>query len=267
MNAGVLGVGRVGRSALATLGAVGAWSRLGAAACGWAAVGPWRSRVIGWRLFSAQMARVGAESAPLIFLVSALIGIILILQGAATLEDYGQLSLAPRMVAMGLVRELGPLLTALILAGRVGAAFTAEIGTMVVSEEVQALDTMGVSPVAYLVAPRLVACLCMLPCVTLCADAVGMLGGFVISVTQLGLSVTTYVEETAAGIRLQDLVLGEVKAVVFGWIIAVTACWRALSVRGAADEVGRATMQSVVSAMVLIIVANSIFATVVNAWA
>jgi phospholipid/cholesterol/gamma-HCH transport system permease protein len=266
VNAPAVAVGRLGAGVLGAFGVVGAWTRLGVQACGWAVVGPWRSRVIGPRLFTSQMARVGAQSAPLIFLVSALIGIILILQSATTLDEYGQLALAPRMVAMGLVRELGPLLTALILAGRVGAAFTAEIGTMVVSEEVQALETMGVPPVGYLVAPRLIACLTMVPCITLCADAVGILGGFVISVTQLGLGATTYFEETALGLRMQDLVLGEVKAVVFGWIIAVTACYRALRVRGAADEVGRATMQSVVSAMVLIIVANSIFATVVNAW-
>jgi phospholipid/cholesterol/gamma-HCH transport system permease protein len=262
----VVAVGRLGGGALQVLGTVGAWTRLGCSACGWAVAGPFRSRVIGVRLFTQQMERVGVQSAPLIFLVSALIGMILILQMATTLDEFGQLALAPRMVAIGVVRELGPLLTALILAGRVGAAFTAEIGTMVVSEEVQALETMGVSPVGYLVAPRLVACLTMVPCIVLCADAVAILGGFAISVTQLGLSVTTFLEETARGLTMRDLVLGEVKAVVFGWIIAVTACYRALRVRGAADEVGRATMQSVVSAMVLIIVANSIFATVVNAW-
>ncbi len=266
MSRAVVAVGRLGGGVLQVLRTVGAWTRLGFSACGWAVTGPFRSRVIGVRLFTQQMERVGVQSAPLIFLVSALIGMILILQMATTLDEFGQISLAPRMVAIGVVRELGPLLTALILAGRVGAAFTAEIGTMVVSEEVLALETMGVPPVGYLVAPRLVACLTMVPCIVLCADAVAILGGFAISVTQLGLSATTYLEETIRGITMRDLVLGEVKAVVFGWIIAVTACYRALRVRGAADEVGRATMQSVVSAMVLIIVANSIFAAVVNAW-
>ena len=136
---------------------VGAWSRLGVSACGWAIVGPIRSRVIGYRLFTAQMERVGVQSAPLIFLVSALIGVILVLQTATTLREYGQITLVPRMVAISLVRELGPLLTALILAGRVGAAFTAEIGTMVVTEQVDALRTMAVDPVEYLVVPRIIA--------------------------------------------------------------------------------------------------------------
>jgi phospholipid/cholesterol/gamma-HCH transport system permease protein len=266
VNPAARALGTIGGRVLGLLGMVGAWSHLGVSACGWAIVGPFRSRVIGVRLFTAQMERVGVQSAPLIFLVSALIGIILVLQTATTLREYGQLTLVPRMVAISLVRELGPLLTALILAGRVGAAFTAEIGTMKVSEEVQALDTMGVPPVGYLVAPRVVACLLMVPCITLCAEAVGIFGGYLISVTQLGLPTRTYIDETAAGLYARDLIVGMIKAVTFGWIIAVTACYRALTVRGAADEVGRATMQSVVTAMVLIIVANSMFAAVVNAW-
>jgi phospholipid/cholesterol/gamma-HCH transport system permease protein len=266
VNLAARALGHFGGRVLGVLAMVGAWSRLGVSACGWAVVGPIRSRVIGYRLFTAQMERVGVQSAPLIFLVSALIGVILVLQTATTLREYGQITLVPRMVAISLVRELGPLLTALILAGRVGAAFTAEIGTMKVSEEVQALDTMGISPVGYLVAPRVVACLLMIPCITLCAEAVGILGGYLISVTQLGIPSITYFNETAAGVSARDLIVGMIKAVTFGWIIAVTACYRALTVRGAADEVGKATMQSVVTAMVLIIVANSIFAAVVNVW-
>ena len=266
MSAITIGLGRVGGGTLRGFGTIGSMLRLWVRALWWAAVGPFRSRVLSLRLVTVQMERVGVHSAPLTCLVAALIGVILVLQTATTLREYGQLQMVPQMVAVSLVRELGPLLTALILAGRVGAAFTAEIGTMVVAEEVQALETMGVPPVAYLVAPRLVACITMVPCLTLCADAVGMLGGYVMAATQLGIDHKMYLDSTAAGLQWRDLIVGEAKAVVFGSIIAITACHRALRVGGSADEVGRATMQSVVLAMVLIIAANSVFAAVVNAW-
>ncbi len=260
------GVGRLGGAAIAAIGHAGALSRLAAEATVWAATGPFRSRVLTYRLGTEQCYRVGVQSVPLVMLVALLIGVILVLQTAVTLRTYGQLELVPGLVAVSLTRELGPLLTALILAGRVGAAFTAELGTMVVAEEVLALETMGVRPVGYLVAPRLLACLAMTPCLTLCADLVGLAGGFATCKLEFGMSLGTYVEQTRRFLLARDLVVGEGKSLVFGAIIALAGCYRALIVRGGADEVGRATMQSVVAAMVSIIVADSVFTAIVNAW-
>jgi phospholipid/cholesterol/gamma-HCH transport system permease protein len=154
---------------------------------------------------------------------------------------------------------LGPLLTAIVITGRVGAAYTAELGTMKVSEEILALEVMAVNPVGYLVAPRCLALLLMLPCLTVFADVMGLVGGFVIGSLVYHVSPASYLHTTLSWLGLADIGAGLLKSVVFAVIIGIVGCYRALVVEGGPEGVGQATMVSVVTTIVLIIVADGVF--------
>jgi len=156
-------------------------------------------------------------------------------------------------------RELGPLLTAILITGRVGAAFTAELGTMKVAEEILALEVMAVHPIGFLVAPRFLALLLMLPCLTLVADAAGLLGGFATGTIAYHISAASYIDTTLRWLLFRDVLSGLLKSVVFAVIVTMVGCYRALIVEGGPEGVGHATMGAVVTAIVLIIVADGIF--------
>jgi phospholipid/cholesterol/gamma-HCH transport system permease protein len=228
----------------------------------WMVIKPLQGKPLRVKAIFAQMDEVGVKSLPIVFLVSFFIGIILVLQTAYQLEKFGAINYAASLASVALTRELGPLLTAIVVAGRVSAAFTAELGTMLVTEEILALEVMAIPPVAYLVVPRFVALLVMLPCLTVLADLVGMIGGYVIGTTAVGIRPSLYIDTTLEAMLLKDILTGLVKSAVFAVIVAMVGCYMAFVVKGGAEGVGRATMISVVTSLILIILADCFFTTV-----
>ena len=208
------------------------------------------------RAVLAQVYRAGNESLALVCLISVLVGMILALQSAHQLRALGVLSLVADLVAVSVVRELAPLLTAILVAGRVGSAVAAELGTMKVSEEIDALHVMGIDPIGFLVVPRLLGLLVAVPCLTLFADLVGILGGCLVGVGVLGMGAEGYLQDSIAALSPEDFWGGIIKAVVFGGLIALVSCHRGLRTRGGATEVGRSTTAAVVGSIVLVIVAD-----------
>jgi phospholipid/cholesterol/gamma-HCH transport system permease protein len=194
--------------------------------------------------------------------VSFVIGIILVLQTAYQLSKFGALNYAASLAAVALTREMAPLLTAIVVAGRVSAAFTAELGTMLVTEEIMALEVMAINPVAYLVVPRFIAMLVMLPCLTVLADLIGMIGGYAVGTTAIGIRSTLYIDNTIHALLLKDIMTGLVKSFVFAGIIAMVGCYMAFVVKGGAEGVGKSTMISVVTSLITIILADCFFTTV-----
>jgi phospholipid/cholesterol/gamma-HCH transport system permease protein len=215
-----------------------------------------RRRLLGDGAVLRQMEEIGLRSLPVIAFIAFLIGVILAMQTFFQMKRLGAESLIGGMVAVALTRELAPLLTALVVAGRVGAAFTAEIGSMKVTEEVLALETIGISPVGFLVAPRFLAMTIMLPALTVFAVVLGIAGGWAIGAGNFGMSTGGYFDSAREALILKDFIAAGVKAVVFGWIIVLLACYRGLIVEGGPEEVGRSTMEAVVSSMVLIVLAD-----------
>ncbi len=230
----------------------------------WAFVAPWRERRAGFNSRSVLrfMDETGVQSLPIVILIAILVGVILVLQTAYQLQRYGQVQLVAGLVAVSITRELGPLLTAILITGRVGAAFTAELGTMKVAEEILALEVMAIHPVGFLVAPRFLALLVVLPCLTMVADATGLLGGFLTGTTLFNISSAAYIDTTLRWLMFRDILSGLIKSVVFAVIISMVGCYRALIVEGGPEGVGHATMGSVVMSIVLIIIADSIFTAI-----
>lgn len=232
----------------------------------WAFVAPWRERRTGFNSRSVLrfMDETGVQSLPIVVLIALLVGVILVLQTAYQLQRYGQVHLVAGLVAVSITRELGPLLTAILITGRVGAAFTAELGTMKVAEEILALEVMAIHPVGFLVAPRFLALLVMLPCLTMVADVTGLLGGFCTGTTLFNISSAAYIDTTLRWLMFRDILSGLIKSVVFAIIISMVGCYRALIVEGGPEGVGHATMGAVVLSIVLIIVADSIFTAILT---
>jgi phospholipid/cholesterol/gamma-HCH transport system permease protein len=223
---------------------------------------PWavrHPRRVRWRdvLFVCETA--GAHAVPVVVLIGFLIGLVLGFQSAITLRDYGAEVFLGRLIGLSIVRELGPLMTAIVLAARSGSAFAAEIGTMQINEEVDALRTMGIDPVRFLILPRILAALVVTPLLTMFATLAGLLGGLVVSISTLGLPMLTYTNAVQDAVDLHDLFGGLAKTFVFGVLVAAIACIRGLQTSGGATGVGASTTRAVVSAIVLIAVADSIF--------
>ncbi len=233
--------------------------RLVAEAADWSFVAPLTKRGIKWKSVLRHMVIVGFDSIPIICFICALVGAILAMQSAYQLRDFAAVRYVPPLVGVGMTRELGPLIAAVIMAGRSGSAFTAEIGTMVVSEEVDALETMALNPIKFLVVPKFIAMLVMQPCLTMIADLVGIGGGFVISASTLNIDPNMYYNYMVEYLVMKDIFTGLIKSVAFGMIIAVVGCHYGFSVTGGAEGVGRATTSSVVTSIFLIIVADCIF--------
>lgn len=208
-----------------------------------------------WRHF----AWVGSDSLPIVSVISSCTGIILALQAAAQLEKVGALSYVANLVGISIVAELGPLLTALILSGRAGAAFTAEIATMKISEEIDALEVMGLDSVRYLVWPKCVAMVLMTPLLTLWADFTGVLAGGIFSVMVLDLSASGYYEQTASFISLRILASGLVKSLAFGLAITLIGCWQGYLAKEGALDVGHRTTRSVVQSIFFIVLLDLFF--------
>lgn len=217
-------------------------------------------RSIRWEEVRFYMKRAGADGLPIVALISLLLGLIMAFMSSLQLKQFGANIYVANLVTLAMIRELGPIMTAIIVAGRSGSAFAAEIGTMIVNDEVNALATMGFDPIRFLAVPKVLAAMIVVPILTVYADLFAILGGLVVGVTGLDLTVFTYIDQTKASIRIFDFVSSLIKAVVFALLIAGIGCQRGFQVRGGAEGVGTSTTSAVVSAIFLIIVADSAFA-------
>lgn len=203
-----------------------------------------------------MMIEIGYYSLPVIGLTAIFTGGVLALQSYTGFSRFSAESSVATVVVLSITRELGPVLAGLMVAGRIGAAFAAEIGTMRVTEQIDALETLSTDPFRYLVFPRLLAGVLMLPCLVLVADIIGVFGGYVVSTEKLGFSPTSYLSSTWEYLEMRDVVSGLVKASVFGFLIALMGCYHGYYSRGGAQGVGASTTNAVVSASILILLFN-----------
>jgi phospholipid/cholesterol/gamma-HCH transport system permease protein len=203
--------------------------------------------------------RAGADAVPIVLLVNFLVGFVMAYQSARQLERFGANILVADLVGIAVVRELAPLMTAIVVCGRSGAAFAAELGTMKVGEEVDALRTLGMHPIQYLVMPRMLGLMAVAPILTLIADGIGIFGGVVVGATKLGVSPQGFLSEMSQAVTITDVVSGLVKSVAFAAACAIIACERGLSVTGGAAEVGQRTTSAVVTILFSLIVLDAIF--------
>ncbi|MCB9764649.1 MAG: ABC transporter permease [Alphaproteobacteria bacterium] len=208
------------------------------------------------RLLVTQMDQAGIGSWSIAVLTALFTGAVLAIQFAKGLEPYGASLYTGKMVSLGMVRELGPTLTAVLVGGRVGAGFTAEIGSMKVTEQVDAISALGADPVRKLVVPRVVACLIMLPLLTVLADFVGCLGGMLITMSEVGLTARFFFEQVIDTLSIEDLMHGLMKSFFFGYFIAIIGCYVGLNVRGGTEGVGRSTTDAVVAISITVLVSN-----------
>ncbi len=206
-----------------------------------------------------QMVRIGLESLGIVGLISLLVGLTVALQSAYQLRQFGANIYIANLVGVAMTREMGPLMTAILLAGRSGASIAAEMSTMVITEEVDALRTMGIHPVRFLVVPRFWGITLTQPLLTVMSDALGILGGFLIAVTYLQLGVSSFLDQLLGALQVKDVLTGLVKSVAFAWIIVFVAAFRGFRVRGGAEGVGLATTASVVQAIFMVIAADAFF--------
>ncbi len=251
--------GSVGRSVLNVLAHIDSLARLGADVFWWMFVAPLKGKGLRWRSAVEQMVRIGYDSVPIVTIISFFVGLIMAMQAAYQLERFGATIFVANLVAVSTTRELGPLLTAIIIAGRSGSAIAAEIGTMKVAEEIDALRTMGLNPIQFLVVPRTLAMMIMLPCLVILADLVGIIGGYVIGVFSLDISTIRYYNQTAGALVMKDLISGLVKTEFFALIISAIGCYEGFIVEGGAEGVGKSTTASVVVSIFLIIAADVFF--------
>ena len=206
-----------------------------------------------------QMDRIGVKSLLIVALTALFTGMVLALQSAYQMQRMSAEMYIASLVSLSIVRELGPVLTALVVAGRVGASITAELGTMKVTEQIDALETLASNPVKYLVVPRFLALLIMLPLLTIYADIVGILGGYIIGVFKLNIGPNMYWRMTYDPLVFKDVFTGLIKSVAFGVVIAIVACYQGMKTEGGAEGVGRSTTLAVVISFIMIIATDCFF--------
>ena len=203
-----------------------------------------------------QIEEVGIRSIPVVLITGAFTGMVLALQSYTGFKRFNAEAFVGTVVALSMTRELGPVLSGLMVSGRVGSAMAAELGTMQVTEQIDALYTLATNPVKYLIVPRFLAAIIIMPILTLIADVVGIVGGYLVSVNLLGSNPTIYMRRTFDYLDLEDLYIGLLKAVVFGMIIAIIGCYQGFHTEGGAEGVGKATTKAVVMSSLLILIAN-----------
>lgn len=230
----------------------------------WIIFGPFKRQPVRLSATFAQMMSIGIAAAPIIFILSFAIGIMLAIQGIHTLKTFGAESQVVVGIALSVTREFGPLITGILVAGRSGSALAARIATMQVSQEIDALRVMGINPVRYLVSPALLAMLVMVPVLTFFADLAGLLGGAVYSALELGLSYQAYMARTIEVLTMDDIYQGLIKSVVFAIIIALVGVTNGFQVKGGAEGVGRVTTRAVVLSISYIVIADMIFTYFLN---
>lgn len=212
------------------------------------------------------MQKTGVDALPIVALISFLLGLIMAFMSSVQLRQFGANIYVASLVSLSMVRELGPIMTAIIVAGRSGSAFASEIGTMKISDEVDALFTMGLDPARFLVVPKLIASVIVVPFLTLFSDLFAIMGGLMVGVSMLDLTVGGYMTQTLWTLEVFDVAWGFMKSAVFAVLIAWIGCLRGFQVRGGAAGVGRATTSAVVSSLFLIILTDSIFAVILRYW-
>ncbi len=214
--------------------------------------------------FFLALQETGASALGIVSLISLLVGLILAFVGAVQLQQFGATIFVADLVGIAMTREMGAMMTGIIMAGRTGAAFAAQIGNMKVTEEIDALRTFGISPMEFLVLPRMLALLLMMPLLTLYSDFVGMAGGLVVGVGMLDLTPEQYVKHTMEAVSMTNFVIGIVKGSVFGVLIAVAGCMRGMECGNDSAAVGQATTSAVVTSIVLIIITDAVFTVICN---
>ena len=224
----------------------------------WIVVGPFRGKPINFPSVFEQMVFMGINSIVIVFFVTFFTGIVLAMQSAHQLSKMGAIIYVASLVTISICRELGPVLTALVMAGRIGAAITAEVGSMQVNEQIEALDTMAINPTRYLIVPKLLSLLIMLPCLTVIGDMSGILGGYVIGVYSLKINAGLYIQTALKYLTLKDIYTGLSKPFVFAVIITMVGAYQGFKTRGGAVGVGKATTISVVVSFILIILADCV---------
>jgi phospholipid/cholesterol/gamma-HCH transport system permease protein len=217
-----------------------------------------------WRDCLYEMQQCGAMSLPIVGLIAFLVGVTLAYTGAIILRQFGGDIWVADLVGLSMTREMGAMMTGIVLAGRTGAAYAAEIGNMKAGEELDALETLGIRPVDFLVIPRIIALVLMMPLLTLYAITLGIIGGMVIALGLLDIPPTAYWVEMLTIVDMSDLMTGMIKAVTFGGIVALSGCLRGLQADRSAVGVGRAATSAVVTSILLIVVADAVFAVVFN---
>ncbi|WP_309397438.1 MlaE family ABC transporter permease [Cerasicoccus maritimus] len=210
------------------------------------------------------MQQTGAEALPIVLLINFLVGVILAFVGAVQLQKFGADIYVADLVGLAMVREMGAIMTGIIMCGRTGAAFAASLGSMKVSEEIDALKTLGLSPMDFLVLPRMLALCCMMPMLVLFADLIGILGGLIIGTSMLDVTVSQFINRTVGAIDLANFSTGIIKSVVIGVIVAGAGCMRGMQCGSSSAAVGQATTSAVVTGITLIIIADAIFAVLFN---
>ena len=255
---------RLGRRTVMAIDAVGYAAGLLAEAASFTVVGRRGGQPVRLPAVAEQMRQVGVDAIPIVLLLSLTVGLMLAIQFIATLSEFGAQSQVVLAVAKSVTREFGVLITGILVAGRSGSAFAARIGSMTVSQEVDALGVMGIDPVRYLVAPALLAMLLMLPVLTILADVSAILGAALYSAPMLDMSVQTYLTQTLAQLTPRDVYEGLAKSVVFALLITVIGVATGFSVTGGAEGVGRATTRAVVLSITALIVADMVFSFFLN---
>jgi phospholipid/cholesterol/gamma-HCH transport system permease protein len=216
-------------------------------------------RTVNWKEVTPTMEKAGADAVPIVMLINFLVGMVIGLQSAGQLKRFGADIFMADLVGISVVREIGPLMTAIVICGRTGAAFAAELGSMKTNEEIDALRTMGFGPMRFLVMPRALALMMIAPLLTLLADISGGMGGLLVGVKSLGLSPIGYFNETQRAVHMHDLVSGLIKSVAFALAIALISCQQGLAAQGGAEGVGRRTTSAVVTTLFSLIMIDAIF--------
>ena len=218
-----------------------------------------------WRQVLFNIRSAGFDALPIVGLLSFLLGVVVAYQGADQLRQYGANIFVADLVGVSMLREFAPLITAIIIAGRSGSAYAAQIGTMAVTEEIDALRTLGIAPLELLVLPKVIALVIALPLLTVFADALGVFGGMLMARSQLGVSFPEFLDRFVKAVSMTTYFVGLAKAPVFAAIIAIVGCFQGLRTRGGADSVGRQTTRAVVQSIFLVIVADALFSVAFSA--
>ncbi len=204
----------------------------------------------------------GIQALPIVVLTSFLIGLVIAYQGADQLKQFGANIFIVEMVSISVIRELAPMLTAIVVAGRSASSFTAQIGTMKITEEIDAMKTMGFEPLIFLVQPRVIALMISLPLIVFLADLIGIFGGMVVAQIQLDITYTEFIDRLYKEVEIKHFFIGIIKAPIFGFIIAIIGCYRGFQVNGSTDSIGKFTTISVVNAIFWVIALNAIFSVI-----
>jgi phospholipid/cholesterol/gamma-HCH transport system permease protein len=252
-------ISSIGRNTVGALAYVGGLARLSGRAAYFTLIAPFRGKQLRWHRAVHQAMAVGIEALPILSIITFFIGVILALQGAYELRKFGAMQFVAAGVAVSMTRELGPLMTAIVVIGRSGSAFAAEIGTMKVTEELDALTTMALNPIQFLVTPKFLAMLLMMPCLTAWADFMGVLGGAVFGVGAANFTIHTYLRATLDALLQKDILTGLLKSVMFGAVITAVGCHEGFETGAGAEQVGRSTTSAVVMSIFLVVIVDLIF--------